>query len=184
MREVEEEVARCRKCSLHATRRNYVLGEGNLLAEIFFVGEAPGAREDATGRPFVGRAGELLTRIIKAMGYTRRDVYIGNILKCRPPGNRTPSEEEQKACFPYLKRQIEIIKPRVLVALGRVAAVNLTGEKTSLSAMRGRIHRFEGIPVVVTYHPSYLLQRGEPRELKKMVWEDMKLALRIIHGEV
>jgi len=161
-----------------------VLGEGNPLAEIFFVGEAPGAQEDATGRPFVGRAGELLSRIIKAMGYSRDEVYIGNVLKCRPPGNRTPTEEEQRACFPYLKRQIEVIKPKVLVALGRVAAVNLTGQRATLSSMRGRVHYFGEIPVVVTYHPSFLLQRGEPKELKKLVWEDMKLVLRVVHGEI
>ena len=184
LQEIAEEVVRCRKCPLWQSRRNPVPGEGSPFARIFFVGEAPGATEDATGRPFVGRAGELLTRIIKAMGFSRKEVFIGNILKCRPPGNRTPTEEEQKTCFPYLERQIEIIKPEVLIALGRVAAVNLTGKKTSLSSMRGEVHHFRGIPVVVTYHPSYLLQRGEPKELKKLVWADMKLALRILNGEI
>lgn len=148
------------------------------------MGEAPGATEDATGRPFVGRAGELLTRIIKAMGFSRKEVFIGNILKCRPPGNRTPTEEEQRTCFPYLERQIEIIRPEVLIALGRVAAVNLTGKKSSLSSLRGKVHHFKEIPVIVTYHPSYLLQRGEPKELKKMVWADMKLALKVLNGEI
>ncbi len=166
------------------TRKNTVLGEGNPFARIFFVGEAPGAKEDETGKPFVGRAGRLLTRIIKAMGFSREDIYIGNILKCRPPQNRTPNEEEQKACFPYLEEQIRTIKPSVLIALGKVAAVNLTGNKGSLGGMRGKVHRFKGIPVVVTYHPSYLLQRGEPRELKLLVWEDMKLALRVLKNEV
>jgi len=184
LQEIAEEVARCRKCPLWQSRKNPVPGEGSPFARIFFVGEAPGATEDATGRPFVGRAGELLTRIIKAMGYSRNEVFIGNILKCRPPGNRTPTEEEQKTCFPYLERQIEIIKPEVLIALGRVAAVNLTGKKGTLSSMRRKIHYFRGIPVVVTYHPSYLLQRGEPKELKKLVWADMKLALRILNGEI
>ena len=184
LREIAEEISGCRRCPLYKNRKKFVPGEGNPFAEIFFVGEAPGAQEDLTGRPFVGRAGELLTRIIKAMGYTREEVFIGNVVKCRPPGNRTPTEEEQRACFPFLVKQIEIIKPRVLIALGRVAAVNLTGEKATLSSLRGAIHSFRGIPVVVTYHPSYLLQRGEPRELKKMVWEDMKLALKVVHGQV
>ncbi len=184
LREIAQEVSRCRRCSLYKTRKNFVPGEGNPFAEIFFVGEAPGAQEDLTGRPFVGRAGNLLTRIIKAMGYEREQVFIGNVLKCRPPSNRTPTEEEQRACFPFLEKQIDVIKPKVLIALGRVAAVNLVGEKSSLSSLRGKIHGFKGIPVVVTYHPSYLLQRGEPKELKKLVWEDMKLALKVVRGEI
>ncbi len=177
LEELRQQVLRCRACPLHRTRRKCVFGEGNPFAEIMFVGEAPGENEDRTGRPFVGRAGELLTRIIKAMGYEREDVYIANIVKCRPPGNRTPTKEEQRACFPFLQKQIEIIKPKVIVALGAVAASNLLSTSQPLTKLRGQWGYYKDIPVMPTFHPSYILQRGESKEIKKLVWQDMKKVL-------
>jgi len=178
--ELEQKVRSCKACPLHRTRRKYVFGEGNPYAELMFVGEAPGETEDRTGRPFVGKAGELLTRIIKAMGYSRDQVYIANILKCRPPGNRTPTKEEQNACFPFLAKQIDIIKPKVIVALGAVAASRLLSTSEPLTRLRGRWGYYKEIPVMPTFHPSYILQRGESKEIKKLVWQDMKKVLRYL----
>jgi DNA polymerase len=180
---LNETVRVCRKCEhLAAFRTQTVFGVGNPQAELMFVGEAPGADEDKQGEPFVGRAGELLTKIINAMGLTRDDVYIANVLKCRPdmpkgaPGNRPPTPLEMQRCLPYLREQIAIIQPRVLVALGKTAMAGLTGTDESMSAMRGRWFTFENIPLLPTYHPSYLLRNGSNAE-KRKVWEDMLLVM-------
>ncbi len=180
---LREAVRACQKCeNLAASRTQTVFGTGNPNADLMFVGEAPGADEDRLGEPFVGRAGELLTRIITAMGLTRDDVYIANVLKCRPdmpkgaPGNRPPAPLEMQRCLPYLREQIAIIQPRILVALGKTAMLGLTGTDESMSAMRGRWFTFENIPLLPTYHPSYLLRNGSNTE-KRKVWEDMLLVM-------
>jgi DNA polymerase len=169
----------CQKCPhLVRSRTQVVFGVGNLEAELMFVGEAPGADEDAQGEPFVGRAGQLLTRIIEAMGYAREEVYIANILKCRPDvppgstGNRKPTPEEMDTCKPYLLAQIELIQPRVMVALGGTAVEGLLGTTTGIMKLRGTWLEFRGIPVMPTYHPSYLLRNPTNAE-KRKVWEDM-----------
>jgi len=180
---IHEAVRACRKCEhLAAFRTQTVFGVGNPHAELMLVGEAPGADEDKQGEPFVGRAGELLTKIINAMGLSRDDVYIANVLKCRPdmpkgaPGNRPPTPLEMQRCLPYLRQQIAIIQPRALVALGKTAMAGLTGTDESMSAMRGRWFSFENIPLLPTYHPSYLLRNGSNTE-KRKVWEDMMLVM-------
>ncbi len=161
----------CTSCPLARTRKHIVFGEGRPDAALMFIGEGPGAKEDETGRPFVGNAGELLTRIIKAMGLTRQDVFIANIVKCRPPGNRDPHPEEVAACIGYLQAQIRAIRPRVIVALGRIAAQTLLKEDTPISRLRGSFRDYAGIMLMPTYHPSYLLQNPSK---KRDVWEDMK----------
>ncbi|MEI7866039.1 MAG: uracil-DNA glycosylase [Chthoniobacterales bacterium] len=180
---LNDAVVACRRCEhLAASRTQTVFGAGNPNAELMFVGEAPGEDEDRQGTPFVGRAGELLTRIIGAMGLSREDVYIANVLKCRPdmpkgaPGNRTPTPQEMQQCLPYLREQIAIIRPRVLVALGKTAMTVLTGADEPMGAMRGRWFSFESIPLLATYHPSYLLRNGSNTE-KRKVWEDMMIAM-------
>ena len=169
----------CVKCPhLVRSRTQVVFGVGNPKAELLFVGEAPGADEDAQGEPFVGRAGQLLTKIIQAMGFQREDVYIANVLKCRPDmpsgtsGNRKPTPEEMRTCLPWLEKQIELIKPRVMVALGATALEGLLGATTAVSKVRGRWLDFHGIPVMATYHPAYLLRNQSISE-KRKVWEDM-----------
>lgn len=176
-------VLACKKCPhLVARRTQVVFGVGNPEAELMFVGEAPGEDEDKQGEPFVGRAGELLTKIIIAMGFTRADVYIGNVLKCRPDmppgmsGNRKPKPEEMQTCLPYLREQIEIIQPRALVALGATALEGLTGQQIPVGRVRGSWMDFAGIPLMVTYHPAYLL-RNQAISEKRKVWEDMLLVL-------
>ena len=180
---LREAVRACRKCeNLAASRTQTVFGSGNPQADLMFVGEAPGADEDRQGEPFVGRAGELLTRIIGAMGLSRDDIYIANVLKCRPdmepgaPGNRPPTAVEMQRCLPYLREQIAIIQPRILVALGKTAMAGLTGRDEAMGAMRGRWFTFENIPLLATYHPSYLLRNGSNAE-KRKVWEDMLLVM-------
>jgi len=175
--EVEAEVQTCRACRLNESRTSVVFGEGNPDADILFIGEAPGADEDRQGRPFVGRAGKLLDRIIVAMGLKREEVYIANVLKCRPPGNRNPQPDEASCCLPFLKRQIEIIQPRIIVSLGGVCATHLLGTTESVGRLRGAFHDYQGIPVLVTYHPAYLLRNPSA---KAMVWEDMKTVLRAL----
>jgi DNA polymerase len=169
----------CVRCPhLAKARTQVVFGVGNPKAELMFVGEAPGADEDAQGEPFVGRAGQLLTKIIQAMGFRREDVYIANVLKCRPDmprgvsGNRKPTPKEMSTCLPWLERQIDFIKPRVMVALGATAVEGLLGATTPVSKVRGRWLDFRGIPVMVTYHPAYLLRNQSTSE-KRKVWEDM-----------
>jgi DNA polymerase len=151
-----------------------VFGEGDPQARIMFVGEGPGAEEDRTGRPFVGQAGRLLDRMILAMGFRRDEVYIANVVKCRPPGNRDPKDDEIAACSPFLDRQIELIRPEVIIALGRFAANRLTGTEKPLGALRGRWSHFRGVPLIATYHPAYLLRTPSD---KRKVWHDLKLVL-------
>lgn len=168
---LKTEVLTCRRCDLHSTRRNVVFGSGNPLARLMFIGEAPGEDEDIQGLPFVGRAGQLLTKIIEAMGLKREDVYIANILKCRPPNNRAPLPAEIIACEENVRRQIDIMKPRVICTLGKFASQTLLRTETPISALRGKFKDLNGIPVMPTFHPAYLLRN--PNE-KKLVWEDMK----------
>jgi len=173
--QVREELGECTRCKLHKGRKNIVFGVGNPKAWLVFVGEAPGADEDDQGEPFVGRAGQLLTRIIEAMKLTREQVYICNIIKCRPPSNRNPEPDEIAACEPFLIGQIHAIKPKIICALGNFAAQILLRTKEPISKLRGRFHSYQGIPVLPTFHPAYLLRN--PSE-KKTVWEDMKLLQR------
>jgi uracil-DNA glycosylase len=169
-----EKVSTCRRCAeLVATRTQTVFGVGPLDAELCFIGEGPGADEDAQGEPFVGAAGQLLNRIIAACGMKREEVYICNIVKCRPPGNRTPRTDEAAHCREYLERQLELIQPKFICALGSTAAANLLGTTLSIGKLRGRFHDYRGIPVLCTYHPAFLLPHRSP-EKKKDVWEDMK----------
>lgn len=176
---LRERVLACVKCEhLASSRKNVVFGVGNLDAELMFVGEAPGADEDAQGEPFVGKAGELLTKIIQATGLKRGDVYIGNILKCRPDtpgqtsGNRKPRPEEMATCIPYLHEQIDLIRPKVLVALGATAVEGLLGKTLGITRLRGHWQEYRGIPLMPTYHPAYLL-RNQSLATKREVWEDM-----------
>jgi len=171
------EVAPCHLCKLHGGRTQTVFGVGHTDADLVFIGEAPGRDEDRLGEPFVGRAGKLLNEILKAIGFRREDVYICNILKCRPPDNRDPEREEVDACEPYLKRQLEIIAPKVICCLGRVAAQTLLGTRASLTAMRETVHFYEGIPVVVTFHPAALLRNPH---WKRPTWDDVR-KLRALH---
>ena len=177
--ELRERALACTKCpQLAAARKNVVFGVGSLEAELMFIGEAPGADEDDQGEPFVGRAGQLLTRIIQAMGLTRDTVYIGNILKCRPDtpgqaaGNRKPTAEEMNTCIPYLHEQIDLIRPKVIVALGATAVEGLLGKTIGITRLRGTWKTYRGIPLMPTYHPAYLLRNQAPSE-KRRVWEDM-----------
>src|SRR5437764_7967148 len=181
---IRERVRICTKCPhLASSRTQTVFGVGNPDAELMFIGEAPGADEDKQGEPFVGRAGQLLTRIIETMGFTRGEVYIANILKCRPDtppasfGNRAPTPLEMQTCRPYLIEQIEIIQPKVLVALGATAVEGLLGTRGTMRELRGRWHSFNDTPLMVTYHPAYLLRNQSPNE-KRKVWEDMLQVLQ------
>ena len=170
-------VSGCPRCKqLVSTRTQTVFADGSPGAQLCFIGEAPGADEDAQGVPFVGAAGQLLNKIIAAMGFTREEVYICNIIKCRPPGNRTPLPDEVANCREYLDRQLELAQPRFIVALGGTAATNLLQTTLALGKLRGKFHDYKGIPVVVTYHPAYLLPHRAP-EKKKEVWDDMKMLL-------
>lgn len=175
---LEHRVAHCRLCDLSETRTQTVFGVGNRQAQWMVIGEAPGADEDRQGEPFVGRAGRLLNNMLVAVGLKREAVYIANILKCRPPGNRDPRPEEARACRPYLTRQIELIGPRLILVLGRVAAHDLLDTKTPLGKLRGSVYRHQqtDVPMVVTYHPAYLLRN--PAD-KAKAWEDLKFALRV-----
>lgn len=180
---LREQVRGCVKCPhLAASRTQTVFGVGNLDAEVMFIGEAPGADEDARGEPFVGRAGQLLTKIIETMGFARSDVYIANVLKCRPDmppgvsGNRPPTLPEMQTCLPYLAAQIEIVRPKVLVALGATAVEGLLGTRGTMRELRGKWHEHANTPLMITYHPSYLLRNQAPSE-KRKVWEDMLLVL-------
>ena len=171
MEEIRAAVESCQACPLHETRTNTVPGAGNENARLVFVGEAPGADEDRQGVPFVGRAGQKLTQIIEAIGLSRSEVYIANVLKCRPPGNRNPLPEEVQACEPYLIAQLRLIKPRVICALGTFAAQTLLRTDQRISRLRGRFHTYQGIKLMPTYHPAFLLRN--PRS-KRDVWEDVQ----------
>jgi uracil-DNA glycosylase family 4 len=171
---VRDLIGECQRCQLAQGRNKIVFADGDPNAQIMFVGEGPGADEDAQGLPFVGRAGQLLNNMIAAMGLKREQVYIANIVKCRPPQNRKPEPGEANTCMPFLERQIEIVRPRVLVALGATAAAYLLGMRGSIASMRGRIHDYRGIQTVVTYHPAFLLR--DPTQ-KKEAWKDLQMAM-------
>ncbi|MGE0189109.1 MAG: uracil-DNA glycosylase family protein [Steroidobacteraceae bacterium] len=174
--QLAERVRNCIHCELHKTRKQTVFGVGKLRAEWMIIGEAPGADEDQQGEPFVGRAGQLLNTMLFALGFPREQVYIANVMKCRPPGNRDPKPEEVACCSPYLARQIELVNPRVILCVGRIAAQNLLNTDTPIGKLRGQVHRLgeQQRPVVVTYHPAYLLR--SPGE-KRKAWQDLQLAL-------
>jgi DNA polymerase len=173
---LRDTVSACTRCELSQSRTNTVFGIGNPDADWLIVGEAPGAEEDRRGEPFVGRAGKLLDEMLRAIGQRREDVFIANILKCRPPNNRDPKVDECASCRPYLERQIELVQPRIILAVGRIAAQNLLGSDDPVGRMRGRPHQLDGIPLVVTYHPAYLLR--SPSQ-KSKAWRDLCLAARL-----
>ena len=178
--EIKARVAGCTDCPLHATRKKTVFGVGDEAADWLFVGEGPGADEDAQGEPFVGQAGKLLDNMLAAIGLKRgSNVYIANILKCRPPGNRNPEPHEALQCEPYLHRQIELIRPKLIIALGKVAAANLLASDASVASMRGKVHQYRGIPLIVTYHPAYLLRSLAD---KAKAWEDLLFAVRAMEA--
>ena len=175
---IREDIGDCTRCKLHTLGRTQVVfGVGNPDADLMFVGEAPGADEDVQGIPFVGRAGQLLTKIIEAIGLTRDDVYIANIIKCRPPQNRNPEPDEVATCEPFLFRQIDVIKPKIIVALGKYAAQTLLRAETPISRLRGRQFDYRGATLIPTFHPAYLLRNPSS---KREVWEDMKLVKRLL----
>ncbi|MBZ0270276.1 uracil-DNA glycosylase, partial [bacterium] len=173
--ELHDAFGECHRCELGGTRKNFVFGVGSKDARVMFIGEAPGRDEDLQGEPFVGAAGQLLNRILEAIGFTREDVYIANILKCRPPGNRDPQPTEIASCEPILRRQIEIIRPLVLCTLGAFAARTLLNVNTGISRLRGRVHDYRGVPLVPTYHPAALLRNPS---WKRPTWEDVQLLRR------
>jgi uracil-DNA glycosylase len=175
--EIAHAIAGCRRCPLYATAKNPVPGDGSATADFMIVGEAPGANEDEQGIPFVGQAGQLLTKIIAAIDLKREDVFIANVLKHRPPGNRNPMPDEVTACSPYLVRQIELVRPKVILALGTFAAQTLLETKLTIGKLRGQIHRYYGVPLIVTYHPAALLRNPS---WKRPTWEDVQLARRIL----
>lgn len=177
---INEEIKSCTKCPLHKSRNKAVCGEGAISSKLMFIGEAPGLEEDKEGKPFVGEAGKLLTRLIEKMGFNRQEVYITNTVKCHPPSNRTPLEEEVSVCFEYLRQEIEIISPKVIMALGKVATYVLLGRKgkikdLAISKIRGNVFFYADIPVIPTFHPSYLLRN---RKDKWLTWQDAQEALR------
>ena len=174
---LKSEVSNCEACDLYKTRHNVVFGFGSPKAKLMFIGEAPGEDEDIQGLPFVGRAGRLLTKIIEAMGFERKDVYIANVLKCRPPNNRMPLPTEILACEGNLKKQIDIINPKIICTLGKFASQDLLKTVTPISALRGKFHEYNGIKVMPTFHPAYLLRNPED---KKLVWADMKKIMKEI----
>ncbi len=176
---LKQQVINCQQCELHTTRTQAVFGVGNQQADWLIIGEAPGADEDRQGEPFVGRAGQLLNEMLNAIGLKREQVYIANILKCRPPNNRDPKPEEAASCSPYLQRQIELIQPKVILALGRIAAQRLLQSNTSLARLRSQVHHMESTqsPVIVTYHPAYLLR--SPAE-KRKAWQDLLFAKKYV----
>jgi DNA polymerase len=173
------EVSGCRLCGLCETRTQTVFGVGDRAARLMVVGEAPGMEEDRQGEPFVGRAGQLLNSMLRAAGFARGEVYIANVLKCRPPNNRDPSDEEAARCLPYLRRQIALVAPKAILCVGRIAAQRLLDSQLPVGKLRGRVHDLDGVPLVVTYHPAYLLR--SPGE-KRRSWDDLKLALRVLEG--
>jgi uracil-DNA glycosylase family 4 len=175
MQLIRDEMGECTRCALHKGRNKLVFGDGSPTARLMFVGEGPGADEDAQGLPFVGKAGQLLNNMIAAMGLKREEVYIANVVKCRPPGNRVPEPEEGATCSPFLFRQIDVVRPEVLVALGATAATWLLGTRQPLAGLRGRVHTMRGTRLIVTYHPAYLLR--DPRQ-KKEAWADLQIAMR------
>jgi uracil-DNA glycosylase family 4 len=179
---IREDIGDCTRCPLHKQgRKQIVFGVGNPKADLMFIGEAPGADEDQQGEPFVGRAGQLLNNMIKAMGIRREDVYIANIIKCRPPGNRTPERDECETCSPFLMQQIAVVQPKVIVALGAVAAKTLLAVNASMMELRGRWYDFRGTQLAVTYHPAFLLR--DPRQ-KKETWKDLQMVMKKLGWQV
>jgi DNA polymerase len=178
---IREDIGDCTRCRLSKGRKQIVFGVGNIDADIMFVGEGPGADEDEQGEPFVGRAGQLLNNMITAMGIKREDVYIANVVKCRPPGNRTPERDECDTCGPFLMQQIETVKPKIVVALGAVAAKYLLGINDSMTNLRGRIYDFKSTKLAVTYHPAYLLR--DPRQ-KAEAWKDLQMVMKYLGMKV
>jgi uracil-DNA glycosylase len=176
---LESAVSGCRLCGLCETRTQTVFGTGSRRARLMVIGEAPGAEEDRQGEPFVGRAGQLLNSMLRACGFERGEVFIANVLKCRPPQNRDPSDEEAERCLPYLRRQIGLVGPAAILCVGRIAAQRLLGTEQALARLRGQVHRLDGVPLIVTYHPAYLLR--SPGEKRKS-WEDLKLALGVLEA--
>lgn len=174
-------IASCTRCPLYSTAINPVPGEGNPAADMMIVGEAPGQDEDQSGRPFVGRSGQLLTKILAAIGFAREDVFIANVLKHRPPANRNPKPDEVVACSPYLLRQIELVRPKVILALGTFAAQTLLESKLPIGTLRGQVHHYHGVPLIVTYHPAALLRNPA---WKRPTWEDVQLARRVLDSAV
>jgi len=175
-----QSICRCTECGLSRTRKRLVFGSGHGNANLMLIGEAPGEEEDKQGKPFVGKAGGLLDKILHAIGFSREEIYICNILKCRPPGNRDPQGDEIIKCLPYLLKQVEIIRPRIILALGRVAAQTLLERQDPLSRMRGNIYDFHGVPLMVTYHPAALLRNSD---YKRPTWEDVQ-KLRKMYDEL
>jgi len=172
---IRDEIGDCTRCALHKGRNKIVFGDGSPAARLMFVGEGPGADEDAQGLPFVGKAGQLLNNMISAMGLRREEVYIANVVKCRPPGNRTPEPDEGNTCSPFLFQQIDVVRPQVIVALGATAATYLLGQRQPLAGLRGRVHAWRGMQLIITYHPAFLLR--DPRQ-KKEAWADLQIAMR------
>lgn len=180
LEQIRKDLGPCQRCKLGATRKNLVFGAGNPDARLVFVGEGPGADEDAQGEPFVGDAGKMLSRIIAAMGLKREEVYICNVVKCRPPQNRPPESDEVSACIPFLLRQLRSVRPEAIVALGTSAAQALLQTKVPISKLRGKFHDFHGIPLMPTYHPSYLLRSGGNSDSFWSVWDDMTQVLQLL----
>ncbi|MFH1481390.1 MAG: uracil-DNA glycosylase [Pseudomonadota bacterium] len=181
LEELRAIIGDCRRCKLWHGRANLVFGEGTPQARLVFVGEGPGKEEDLEGKPFVGEAGRLLTRIIHAMGLTREEVYICNVVKCRPPNNRDPEEDEIRTCIPFLRKQLDLIRPQVICALGRVAARGLLEKEIKITQERGKWQSYEGIPVMPTYHPAYLIRNPSA---KRPVWEDVQKIMTLLGMEV
>jgi DNA polymerase len=177
---LHEKVLRCKKCPLALGRTHAVPGEGNFEAELMFIGEGPGHDEDIQGRPFVGRAGQLLTKIIQAMKFERENVFIANVVKCRPPENRIPHRDEVTRCSPYLLEQIRLIQPKVIVTLGKVATDFFVPSASGMTSLRGQFYDWNGIQVMPTFHPSYLIRNEGNREIRKMVWDDMRKVMALL----
>ncbi|HUU05357.1 MAG TPA: uracil-DNA glycosylase [Patescibacteria group bacterium] len=183
MAELDREIRQCRRCRLHESITHYVPGEGSNRPDIMFIGEGPGETEDQFGRPFIGKAGQLLDKIIQKMGLEREEVFIANVVKCRPPNNREPQKDEVETCLPYLSKQIAILQPKVIVCLGRVALNNLLGTSHSMGRIRGQLLSFHDTPLIPTYHPSYILHKKNKEEISRTkweVWEDMQKVLALI----
>jgi DNA polymerase len=181
--ELNRDILQCRRCRLHEGKTHYVPGEGSNQPGILFVGEGPGETEDQFGRPFIGKAGQLLDKIIQKMGLARDSVFITNVVKCRPPNNREPLKDEVDACLPYLRRQIAVLRPQVIVCLGKVALNNMLGTSYSMGRVRGQLLSFNGIPLVPTYHPAFILHKKDAGEISKAkweVWEDMQKVLALV----
>ncbi len=177
LEEIRQKLGDCKRCKLYQTRHHIVFGEGNPEAKLVLVGEAPGREEDLQGRPFVGAAGQLLTKMLKAIGLSREEVYICNVIKCRPPGNRNPQPDEIEACLPFLLEQLKVINPKVICTLGSISTRTLLNTNTPISRLRGQVHQWHSIKLVPTFHPAYLLRN--PAQ-KRLAWEDLQLIKKVI----